>query len=74
MLRLTMQRGLLVDFAELRSGIEKLEPEDYEKCSYYERWAKSLAHALLIKGVVSEDALQQKVSEIRQRQAAGEAE
>jgi len=70
MLRLAMQRGLLVDFAELRNGIERLEPDDYEKCSYYERWAKSLAHALLVKGVVSEEALQQKVAEIRARQAA----
>jgi hypothetical protein len=71
MLRLAMQRGLLLDFAELRNGIEQLEPEDYERCSYYERWAKSLAQALLIKGVVSEEALQQKVAEIRRRQAAG---
>lgn len=71
MLRLAMQRGLLVDFAELRDGIEQLVPDDYENCSYYERWAKSLARALLMKGVVSEQALMRKVAEIRARQRAG---
>ena len=70
MMRLAMQRGLLTDFAELRDGIERLEPDDYENCSYYERWAKSLAHALLTKGVVSEEALMNKVAEIRARQKA----
>jgi hypothetical protein len=73
MLRLTMQRGLLVDFAELRDGIERLEPDDYENCTYYERWAKSLAHALLNKGVVSKQALDDKIAEIRERQKAQRA-
>ena len=43
MIRLAMKKGLFTDFAELRDGIERLEPDDYERCSYYERWAKSLA-------------------------------
>jgi hypothetical protein len=70
MLRLIMQRGLLKDFAELRDGIERLEPDDYDRCSYYERWAKSIAAALQQNGVVSADRLQQKIAEIRRRQAA----
>lgn len=70
MLRLVMQRGLLTDFAELRDGIERLDPEDYEKLTYYERWSKSLASALVDKGVVSEAALEQKIAAIRARQAA----
>ena len=68
MLRLCMQRGLLQDFAELRDGIEKLEPGDYENCSYYERWANSIATVLLANGTVSESSLQAKIDEIRTRQ------
>jgi len=70
MLRLAMQKGALTDFAELRDGIERLTPKDYEKLSYYERWARSLASALLKKGVVSSSALQDKIDEIRERQAS----
>lgn len=70
MVRLVMQRGLLTDFAELRDGIERLEPEDYDKLTYYERWSKSLASALIGKGIVSEAALRQKIEAIRARQSA----
>lgn len=69
MLRLVMQRGLLTDFAELRDGIERIDPDDYKKLTYYERWSKSLASALIAKGVVSEAELQRKAEEIRARQA-----
>ena len=69
MLRLVMQRKLLLDFAELRDGIERLDPADYERCSYYERWARSLAHALLGKKIVTERELRDKVGQIRKRQA-----
>lgn len=69
MLRLVMKRGLLTDFAELRDGIERIDPDDYEELTYYERWSKSLAAALLSKGVVSQAALEQKIEAIRARQA-----
>jgi len=72
MLRLAMQKGVLSDFAELRDGIERLNAEDYENLSYYERWARSLAAALVAKGVVTEQALSGKVAAIRARQAASE--
>ncbi len=68
MMRLVMQRKLLLDFAELRDGIERLGPEDYEKCSYYERWAKSLVYVLVGKGVVTEQELRVKSAQIRNRQ------
>ena len=51
MIRLALKKGLISDFAELRDGIEKLDPSDYERCSYYERWAKSLAYTLVSRGV-----------------------
>ncbi len=68
MIRLAMKKGLFTDFAELRDGIERLEPEDYERCTYYERWAKSLAYTLVDKGVFSEAQLNDKVAEIAARQ------
>lgn len=70
MIRLALQKGLLSDFAELRDGIERLAPEDYDTLSYYERWVKSLAWVLVDKGVVSEAALERRAEAIRQRQVA----
>ena len=72
MIRLALSKGLITDFAELRDGIEQLDPEDYERLSYYERWAKSLATTLLDKGVVSRQDLVAKADAIRRRQQAGE--
>ena len=72
MIRLAMKKGLFTDFAELRDGIERLEPEDYERSSYYERWAKSLAYALVSRGVVSESQLAARCEAIRLRQQGEE--
>lgn len=71
MVRLALGKGLISDFAELRDGIEKLTPDDYEKLSYFERWAKALASTLVSRGVVSEPALMNRVRIIRERQQAG---
>ena len=68
MVRLALKKGLISDFAELRDGIEKLEADDYERCSYYERWAKALAYALVDRGVVNREQLDGKVATIRARQ------
>jgi len=70
MVRLALDKGLISDFAELRDGIEKLTPQDYENLSYYERWARSLAYTLVSRGVVSEATLAAKAQEIRERQEA----
>jgi hypothetical protein len=70
MIRLALSKGLLSDFAELRDGIEHLDSDDYERFTYYERWAKSLAYTLLSKGVIAEEALASKISEIKDRQSA----
>jgi len=70
MIRLALRKGLFNDFAELRDGIERLDPADYERLSYYERWAKSLAFTLLDKGVLGADELDRKVAEIAARQEA----
>jgi len=70
MVRLALSKGLISDFAELRDGIERLTPEDYENFTYYERWANSLAYTLVSRGIISEAALAEKVRAIRDRQQA----
>ena len=70
MVRLALKKGLIEDFAELRDGIERLTPEDYDRSTYYERWAKALAYALVARGVVDESVLQDKVDVVRTRQEA----
>ena len=70
MIRLAMKNGLFTDFAELRDGIERLDPDDYASLTYYERWAKSLAYTLVDKGVLSQEDLDAKVASIRERQAS----
>ncbi|MFQ6004849.1 MAG: hypothetical protein ACE5OQ_05030 [Woeseia sp.] len=70
MVRLAHDKGLISDFAELRDGIEQLSPDDYDRLSYYERWSKSLAYILLSTGAITQQALDEKVAEIRARQEA----
>jgi len=70
MVRLALKKGLISDFAELRDGIEQLTPDDYEHCTYYERWAKSLAFTLISRGVITEQALVEKMNAVRKRQEA----
>jgi len=70
MVRLSLSKGLISDFAELRDGIEQLTPEDYATATYYERWAKALAYALVSREVVTESALAEKAQAIRERQEA----
>ena len=70
MVRLALTKGLISDFAELRDGIERLTAEDYDRCTYYERWAKSLAYALVSRGVITEQQLADKLEAIRARQEA----
>jgi len=70
MVRLALGKGLISDFAELRDGIEQLTQADYDNCTYYERWAKSLAHTLVSRGVVSEQQLADQIDTVRARQEA----
>ena len=70
MVRMALKKGLISDFAELRDGIEKLTPDDYENSTYYERWASALAYALVERGVVTEESLADKAQAIRERQEA----
>ncbi|MGO1120065.1 hypothetical protein ACTL6U_15270 [Rhodovibrionaceae bacterium A322] len=64
LVRLCFAKGLMTDFAELRHGIESLDLEDYEKLSYYERWAKSTATSLLKSGVVTDEELEARIQQL----------
>ena len=70
MVRLALAKGLISDFAELRDGIEQLSPDDYDRLSYYERWAKSLAYTLVSRGAFTEQQISDKAREIRARHKA----
>ncbi len=70
MVRLALRKGLISDFAELRDGIERLTPDDYENLTYFERWARALATTLVSRGVVTEAAIAEKAQLIRARQEA----
>ena len=74
MIRLALSKGLITDFAELRDGIERLDPQDYDCLTYYERWGKSLAYTLLASGAVTQNALEAKIAEIRERQSEASAQ
>jgi len=70
MVRLSLKKGLISDFAELRDGIEQLKADDYDSCTYYERWAKSLAHTLVSRGVIGKEQLSEKIAAVKARQEA----
>ena len=62
---LCFRKGLLTDTAELRAGIEALGDDVYERLSYYERWAASLASRLTALGVIDQEALDDRVDALQ---------
>jgi len=52
---------------ENRRYIEMLGHDAYETLSYYERWTAALARQLIDKGVLSQDEIDAKVTEMRGR-------
>ena len=63
---LLSQKGLRkVD--ENRRYIESLGDDAYNTLSYYERWTAALARLLIDKGVVTQDEIDAKVADIRDR-------
>ena len=43
----------VVNVDELRRGIESMQPDEYERASYYERWLFSVETILTEKGLLS---------------------
>ena len=59
--------GSPMNVDELRRGIEDLEPAEYDRLGYYERWTLSMIRILTEKGAFSQDELAAKMAEIEQR-------
>jgi nitrile hydratase beta subunit len=56
MMRAAGARGLY-NIDEFRHGIERMEPAEYLRASYYEKWLDGISRLLVEKGVVSQDEL-----------------
>lgn len=52
---------------EMRRAIESMEPEEYEKAGYYERWLFALETLLIEKGVLTREEIERKVKELDAR-------
>ena len=57
------RRGLL-NVDELRRGIEAMTPEEYESSTYYERWAASIEHILVEKGILTADEITAEAAQV----------
>jgi nitrile hydratase subunit beta len=66
MVMLMRRKGVMIDPAQLRRGIESLDPEVYEKLSYYERWAGSAALNAIEQGLVTQAELDARIETLRQ--------
>lgn len=49
---------------EFRHAIEKMDPADYLKTSYYEHWLHAVEHILHEKGVVTQAELEARMKEL----------
>jgi hypothetical protein len=60
---------------ENRRWVESLGEDVYSRLSYYERWTASMMRALIDKGVLTQDEIDERVKILRQRLAeTGELE
>ncbi len=67
-------KGYPSDTAAFRRAIESLEPEDYARLSYYERWAHSAATWCKELNLVTQEKLDTKMAEIKSRYEGGDAQ
>ncbi|GIX46224.1 MAG: hypothetical protein KatS3mg131_0435 [Candidatus Tectimicrobiota bacterium] len=56
------KRILRVD--ELRRAIEDLDPAAYERMNYYERWLTAIENLLVEKGILTREAIAQRLAEL----------
>jgi len=52
---------------ELRRAIESIEPEKYEKLSYYERWITAIEALMIEKGILTREEIDRRVEELSGR-------
>ena len=56
-LRQILGRKGVMSVDELRRGIEAIPEAEYHRLSYYERWIRSIADNLMLKGVIADSEL-----------------
>ena len=52
---------------EMRRAIETLPSDLYEKYNYYERWTLAMEKLLIGKGIMTEDEIAAKISDVKSR-------
>lgn len=62
-----LRRQDLLNVDELRRGIEAMSPEEYESCSYYERWSAAIELLLVEKGVLTVDEIAEEAKRVESR-------
>lgn len=72
MVMLMRRKGVMLDPAQLRRGIESLDPDVYDKLSYYERWAGSAAINAIEQGLVTQQEIDERLSALRAAAARGQ--
>ncbi len=68
MVNLLRVKGVITDWAQLRVGIELLDPQDYHRLSYYERWTVALTRIVVAQELVTEEEIKQKVQSLKERE------
>lgn len=65
----------IVTTHENRRTIEQMGHEIYDTLNYYERWTASLQRQMIDKGILTQDEIDKRVAQVRQRLAdTGELE
>lgn len=67
---LTHKDRQIMKVDELRRGIESLDPDAYERLSYYERWIASIAAILVEKGVLTQKEIDERIAQLRDQQGS----
>ena len=77
--RVDVLRGILGDKTrqvlttdELRNAVENLGEKAYDDHSYYERWMAALMNILKDKGMLTQEEIDQRIAEVRQRLGLGD--
>ena len=58
---------LVIRVDEMRRAIESMEPKEYERAGYYERWVFALETLLIEKGILTREEINRKAKELEAR-------
>jgi hypothetical protein len=69
---LTHKDRQIITVDELRRGIESLQPDTYDRLSYYERWIASIAAMLVEKDVLRQEEIDERIAQLRDQRGPGD--